>query len=74
MLRQLDAEGLSYKAMGRRLGCTEETIRRQRGHCGLPNRPQSAVINPNPQHHRRVRVPKGASTLPQLASLAGDGT
>lgn len=71
LLRQLDAEGLSYKAMGRRLGCSEETVQRQRGHCGLPNRP---TVIKRREHPEPPRFHRGVSTLPALASLSGDDT
>jgi hypothetical protein len=70
LLRQLDAEGLSFKAMGRRLNCSEETISRQRRHCGLPDRPSPIVPREQPEPAQRFH--RGASTLPPLASLAGD--
>jgi hypothetical protein len=65
LLRQLDAEGLSFKAMGRRLGCSEETIGRQRKHCGLPDRPTPIRRREQQPPQRYLR---GASTLPPLAS------
>jgi len=76
-LRDLDAQGLSLREMGRLLGCSQHAIGRQRRNLGLPPRP-SPLNDPSPlapeHHHRRMRVPKGASTLPQLASLVGDET
>ena len=74
LLRELDAQELSLKEMARRIGCSEHTISRQRRHLGLPIRPSPILVQPEPREPATQRFPRGTSTLPPLASLAGDET
>jgi transposase-like protein len=69
-LHELEAEGVSIREMARRMGCSEDTIFRQRVHAGMPRRPPPIAPRTEPRPPKRVR--QGTSTLPQLASLAGD--
>jgi len=72
-LREFEAQQVPIKEMARRLKCSASTIRRQRNHLHIAPRPSPIIYDQRPDQTERIRrIQRGASTLPPLASLAGD--
>jgi GcrA cell cycle regulator len=71
LLRVLWPTALSLSEIGRRCGHSKNAIAAKAGRLGLPRRPSPIKPGPADQAPRRQtrRVPRGASTLPPLASL-----
>lgn len=68
-LRELEAQGLPIREIGRRLGFAPTTIRRQLISCGAQRSVPRPSFTKSPVENVPLRRPKGVSTLPPLASL-----
>jgi hypothetical protein len=74
ILRQMWADGAEPVEIGRRLGRSKDSVRRQTKTLQLPRqRPQPDIESPpEPRQPRPQPLPRGAHTLPPLPSEASE--